>query len=110
MENLQVGDWVVYIHSGEVWEVEGLVDEWVEVKEQLAKMHRQHFRKASDSEVETELERRKWQSFGRMIGEFKVGDIVLFKGELWENDGSLSFFNIGHTEMVCPVEKRVDLT
>jgi hypothetical protein len=81
---------------------------------------REHVRLATHEEIAAEKERRKWVAIGRKHGEFKKGDIVMFKGyaDIVEFvnlqhgpylKGLKRYVDLNEIELICPVEQRFDV-
>jgi len=81
-EPYKIGDWLyVYVHDF----VAKVVEEDSEYTgfDNGRKLSAFQFRKATAEEIAAEKERRKWALLGRKVGEYKGGDIVAIKDELW---------------------------
>ena len=81
-------------------------------------------RLATESEIKTEKNRRKWASLNREVNKFKTGDIVKYGSDtlthvLYQRKDEVYFYNpkrfdhtsqapVSYITLICPVENRYD--
>lgn len=124
IEPFKVGDLVYCFDNSKIFEIKS--------KDIIKTINAKYYRHATQEEINQEKERRKWESIGRKVNEYKVGDIIEMKEGMGVNlwvissietiDGFdeveykdfeqnitqyCSSFDI--KRLVCPVENRFDI-
>ena len=120
-EEYTIGDWVIYLHSNQIFMVKGIgIDGSIMTDDPTngKYTHSSHYRKATPEEIAQEKERRFWAELGREVDGYKVGDVVSKSGNIQEISGTLRdgwkiqtysspVYNDELT-LICPVERRMD--
>lgn len=123
-----VGEWEIYEEAYETgdWLTDGKVIiqyRYVKEKELLCEedgscILKLQSRRATKEEIEKEMKNRKWVDWGRKLDQWKVGDIVYDNSKRYYGSEKSVFvltsdvyknYDLSQLEMVCPVEKRVDI-
>jgi hypothetical protein len=126
-EPFKVGDWVKYKNLDREY-VYGKIEKINEFGSAEAHwsdgkgggMPLPRLERMTPEEIAAEKERRKWAAIARKVGEYKKGDVVMYKGyadivefvDLRNGPylvGLKRFVDEKEIELICPVEQRFDM-
>lgn len=102
IEILEEGVFVVVIETKEVKEVDKVEDDTIYTKD-FGFYTIDELREPEQYEVARFLEMEYWEKYDRDYGEFEIGDIVIYQGELYEIH---SFEKIGEADFVVTKNGR----